>query len=134
MKWILMITLMAISFVCPAQSDERVSTIDFVQVLNDNKAETLYYYQHNWEELRKEALAKGYIDSYQLLEAQASIAEPFQFMLVTTYADKVQYDTREAHFKELIAQQGEVKLLNDIPKSEFRKILFSKEIIRHWNN
>lgn len=116
-----------------AQHDDRITTVDFVQILDDNKAEAEFYYQNNWKVLRQMALKKGYIHSYQLLETPVSEEAPFHYMLITTYADKAQYDLREDHFGELIKEKGELKLLNDKKPGEFRKSLFSKEMVRHFN-
>ena len=81
---------------------ERISMIDYVQVLNNNKAEALFYYQNNWEQLRIKAIEKGYIDSYQLLETQPTEETPYSFMLITTYKSKLQYHASEANFNMLI--------------------------------
>ena len=115
---------------CYGQQEDRISTIDFVQVLNDNKEEVIYYYQNNWRVLREMAIKKGYIHSFQLLETPID-GEPFQFMLITTYKNEEQYDLREDHFAELIEERGALKLLNNKKPGEFRKILFSKEMVKH---
>ena len=71
-----------------AQKNTKISTIDFVQVLNNNKKEVVFYYENNWEILRKMAIQKNYIDSYQLLETSPTKNAPFSFMLITTYKNK----------------------------------------------
>jgi len=133
MRIIFLFIALNISSFCYGQQDGKISTIDFVQVLNDNKAEVVFYYQNNWKQLREMALKKGFIDSYQFLETQASEAEPFHFMLITTYQNKEQYDLSEPHFEELIEQRGSLKLMNDKKPNEFRKILFSKDLVKHLN-
>jgi len=115
-----------------AQHDNRISTIDFVQILNDNKAETMHYYQNNWKVLRMMAIEKGYIHSFQLLEVPYEPSEPFHLMLITTYADESQYKLREDHFTELIKERGDLSLMNDKKPADFRKTLFSREMVRHW--
>lgn len=115
------------------QYDDKISTIDFVQILNDNEAEATYYFQNNWMVLRKMAVKKGYIHSFEILEVQISEGEPFQLMLVTTYLNEEQYKLREDHFTELIKEKGDLNLMNEKEPSEFRKTLFSKEMVRHWN-
>ncbi|MEL7002680.1 MAG: hypothetical protein AAFN93_08070 [Bacteroidota bacterium] len=114
------------------QHDDRISTIDFVQILNDNEAEVKYYYENNWMVLRKMAIEKGYIHSYELMEVPTSEEAPFQLILITTYKDQKQYDAREEHFGELIKAKGELKLLNGKKPGEFRKTLFGKDMVRHW--
>lgn len=116
-----------------AQEDPRISTIDFVQILNDNKSEAMYYYQNNWKILREKAVESGYIDSFQILETPFSMEYPFHLMLITTYANKAQYENRELHFETLIAQQGGLRLMNEKKPADFRKNLFHKEMARHWD-
>lgn len=133
MRFIVLFFALSINSFTYGQKDERISTIDFVQILNENKAEAIYYYQNNWKILRDMALEKEYIHSYQLLEVPVSENAPFQLMLITTYRDQKQYELREDHFSELIEEKGELKLLNDKKPGEFRKTLFSKEMVRHLN-
>jgi len=123
---------MSICSIGYGQQDDKISTIDFVQILDDNREETIYYFQNNWKILRNIALKKGYIHSYQLLEVPYSLDQPFHLMLITTYLNEGQYNLREVHFAELIKQKGELKLLNDKKPGEFRKTLFSKEKVRHF--
>lgn len=123
--------LLLLYFICVssfAQKNTKISTIDFVQVLNQNKKEVIFYYENNWEVLRKMAIKKSYIDSYQLLETKPTKEAPFSFMLITTYKDKAQFDKREKHFQELIKLKGKLKLLNHKKPKEFRKTIFSKDV------
>jgi hypothetical protein len=113
------------------QQDEKLSTIEFVQIVNNNKEEALFYYQNNWKVLRNMAVKKGCIESYQLLETVATDTEPFDLMLITTYRNEAQYEKREAHFAELMKEKGPVELLNDKKPGEFRKTVFAKERVRH---
>ena len=110
-----------------AQKNTKISTIDFVQVINNNKKEVVFYYQNNWEVLRKMAVQKNYIDSYQLLETKPTKEAPFSFMLITTYKNKKQFAKREKHFQELIKAKGALKLLNSKKPGEFRKVIFGKD-------
>lgn len=114
------------------QQDDRISTIDFVQILDDNEDEAKFYFQNNWEILRNMAVKMGYIHSYQVLEVPLGEDEPFQLMFITTYLNEEQYELREDHFVELIEQKGALRLMNDKQPGEFRKSLFSKEGVRHW--
>jgi len=129
LKFLILLTMTTSSF---AQTDTKISTIDFVQILNDNKEEALFYYQNNWKILREMAIKKGYIHSFQLLETPLDEEQPFQLMLITTYLNQEQYDLREDHFAELIKEKGELQLMNDKAPGEFRKTLFNKERVRHW--
>ena len=111
-----------------SQENTKISTLDFVQILNNNKKEVLYYYQNNWEILRKKAIKKNYILSYQLLETTPTNEAPFTFILITTYRNKVQFSKREFHFQELIKTNGKLKLLNHKKPAEFRKTIFGKDV------
>lgn len=132
MRTILLLIVLGLNSIVFGQQDERISTIDFVQILNENKAEAFYYYQNNWKALRNRALENDYIHSFQILETPFTEEEPFQLMLITTYANKEQYDLREDHFNALIREAGALKLMNEKKPGEFRKTLFSKENVGHW--
>ncbi|WP_179021265.1 hypothetical protein [Winogradskyella forsetii] len=118
-------------FISFSQTNKKITTIETVEILNGNKAEALYYFQNNWKPLRAQAEEKGYIQSYSILETSFSEATPFHFILVTTYANKAQYDNRENRFSELIKASGGLKLLNEKTPSEFRKSVFSVEKAVH---
>lgn len=115
-----------------SQEDKRMSTIDFVEILNDNKEEALFYYQNNWQVLREIALKKDYIHSFQILETTSSPETPYNFILITTYANKTQYDERETHFNAIIKNQKGLKLLNTKQPNNFRKVIIRKDVIKHW--
>ena len=133
MRLTILFIILSLSSISYGQTDDSITTIDFVQILNDNKEEAIYYYQHNWKVLREMAIQKNYIKSFQILETPDSEREPFQLMLITTYKNKIQYDLREDHFSELIKEKGELKLMNDKKPGDFRKTLFTKEMVRHWD-
>lgn len=109
-----------------AQENSKISTMDFVQIIDENKEEALFYYASNWKFLRDKALEKNYIHSYQLLETPFSEDEPFQLILITTYSNKQEYDLGEERFDKLIAEKGPLCLMNHKKPREFRKVLFNK--------
>ena len=115
-----------------AQTKAKQSSIDFVTVLNNNHAETLYYYQNNWKALREAAIKKDYIESYELLEIEPNETTPYSFILITTYANQNQYDNRETHFEELIQASGGLKLLNEKTPNDFRKVIHGQDKVKHW--
>lgn len=128
--FLILITLTSTGY---GQPDSRISTIDFVEILNDNKEEAIFYFKNNWEVLRTLAIGKGYIESFQFLEAPANEEFPFHLIFITTYPNSQQYENREQNFAELIKVKGGIKLKNHKQPDEFRKTLFSKEMVRHWN-
>ncbi len=114
-----------------SQKETRISTVDFVQIVNENREEAMFYYEYNWKVLRKMAMLKKYIASFEIMETPYSEEAPFHLLLITTYKNKEQYEQREKHFQELIKQQGKLQLLNDKKPPEFRKNLFHKEQVTH---
>lgn len=115
-----------------AQNDEKISSMDFVQIQNDNTEEAMHYYENNWKALRIKALEKNYIESYQILKNEYSEEAPFHIILITTYKNKIQFEAREIHFRELIEAHGELNLLNHIEPGAFRKTLFGTDA-KHLN-
>ena len=113
------------------QSNEKITTIETVKILNNNEAEAIYYFQNNWKVLRRMAKEKGYIDSFQLLQTDYSDETPFHLVLVTTYTNLSQFEKREENFGELIALKGGLKLLNDKQPAEFRKSVFAVKQAKH---
>ena len=114
-----------------AQTNTKISTLDFVQVLNENKDEAIFYYENNWKQLRIRAVEEGYISTFQLLESPLHESEPFQIILMTTYDNVAQYEKSEENFQKLIKEQGGLKLMNDKKPGDFRKVLFSRTNVKH---
>ncbi len=113
--------------------EDRISTIDFVQILNKNNKEAYFYYENNWKVLRERAIRQNYIVSYELLKVDSTPDGPFNLILVTTYANQQQYDKREEHFDFLIKSGNGLKLLNSKEPGTFRKVVFSKDPVKHLN-
>ncbi|WP_420577392.1 hypothetical protein [Ekhidna sp.] len=130
MKKLLFISLLFTSTLALAQ-DQKISTIDFVQILNDNREEAIFYYENNWLELRKMAIERGYVYSYEIMETKPTEEATFHLILKTTYPNQNAFDQAEQRFQELIKEKGELQLLNDKKPGEFRKVLFSKADARH---
>ncbi|MEQ8241564.1 MAG: hypothetical protein RIA69_20290 [Cyclobacteriaceae bacterium] len=132
MKHLILVLILSSCAHVYGQQKESITTMDFVQILNDNEPEAVYYFQNNWKVLRESAIKKGHIESFQVMETPFTEDAPFDLILITTYENKAQYDLREAHFRELIKEMGELKLMNERKPNEFRKTIFSKEMVRHW--
>lgn len=133
MKKIFTLFLISSLFLGYSQQTEQISMIDYVQVLNNNKSEALFYYQNNWQQLRIKAIEKGYIESYKLLETTPTQETPYTFILLTTYKNKRQYDESEKNFREIINSTDGLKLLNEKKPNEFRKVVLHNGSIKHWN-
>ena len=116
-----------ISEIQAQQSAQQRTTMDFIQVLDDKLDETMYYYEHNWLVLRQKALELGYIHSYDRVLVERSEDAPFDLILITTYADDAQFNTREEHFQSLIKDHGELQLLNELTPGSFRKGIYGMD-------
>ncbi|WP_299121781.1 hypothetical protein [uncultured Winogradskyella sp.] len=131
MRFLLLLILLPIYSLSYSQTNEKITTIETVAVLNNNKEEAIYYFQNNWKVLREKAVEKGYISSFSLMQTAYNEDTPFHIILVTTYDNKEQYEKREAHFAKLIKASGGLKLLNEKKPSEFRKSVFSIDAAEH---
>jgi hypothetical protein len=109
-----------------------VCVMDFVKVINNNRAETIHYYENNWKRYREIALQKKIITGYSFLSVLADSAANFDLVLITEYADSSQYNLAEERFTEIIKTvnpDGPV-LLNEKKPADFRQILFNKKAAR----
>lgn len=113
------------------QENPKISTIQFVEILNDNREEALYYYQNNWKQLREKALLKGHIAGYHFMETEKSEEAPYDFILMTIYSNEKKFANREVAFQKLISERGDLKLLNDKKPLEFRKSVMVNERVVH---
>ena len=106
MKLLLAGILVFVISMVHGQQNNSISAIDDVEIISDNKEEAFFDYKNNWQVLRKKAIEKGYIHSYQVLETPFSKEAPFHLLLITTYANEEQYVKREDHFAALIMEKG----------------------------
>ena len=133
MKLVHFLALMMMAMATLAQTETRISSIDFVQVLDNNHEEARYYYENNWRWLRALAVEKGYISDYAYYLVERTEETPYDMILVTVYANQEQANRREDHFAELIEQKGGLRLLNDKKPATFRKLLAGHEEAIHMD-
>lgn len=119
MKTIFILCLVSLGYTALGQPS--ITTIEFVQVVDNNEKEATYYYQNNWKVFREMALAKGYIESFKLLHVPKEANMPYDIILMTTFTNEEQFAQREEHFTSLIEEAGELKLLNELKPPAFRK-------------
>lgn len=105
---------------------EVVTVVSIIKVKNEKRAEASFYYENNWKVLRKQALAKGIIHSYEFVEAKANEKADFDFVTITRFEDQAQFEKAEENFGKLIEMRGDMKLLNDLKPEEFREVVFVK--------
>lgn len=117
-----------IPFTGSAQKRNEVIIMDFVKILDGKKPETMFFYENNWKVYRDAAVKKKIIKSYELVEAKADSLNNFDLILITVYADSVQYSKSEENFAPLLKElrpNGPV-LLNETKPKDFRKNVFFK--------
>ena len=129
----LIFIVLSICSICNGQENEKISLMTFIQTLNGNHEEAIFYYQNNRKIIGEMALKKGYIESFQILETPYSEDAPFHIILITTFKNKEEYDNREKGYNELIKEKGHLELMNDKKPDEFRKVLFKKRMVKHLN-
>ena len=71
-------------------------------------------------------MKKGYIHSFELMDAKADDKADFDIVLITRFTDQAQYEKAESNFQEIIRKSGGLKLLNESKPSEFRQNVFVK--------
>lgn len=103
----------------------------FVEILDNNKEEAIFYYQNNWGAIADLAIEKGLMESHQILETPYSKEEPYHLILIVTFFNEEQYDNRDKPYFELLKEVGPEKLLNDKTPDEFRKELHKKRRVKH---
>ena len=108
----------------PIPASAEILVVDFVKVLNGNKAEALYYYENNWKKHRIEAARLGYISSYRLMVRTSDGGET-DILLVTGFASEAEYKKREENFQEVMAESRRdgPELMNDKTPGEFRAVV-----------
>lgn len=111
-----------------AQSNTEVTLMDFVKIKPGKKAEAIFFYENNWKLYREQALKKGIIKSYQLLQCEPDSLNNFDLILITVYTNAEQYSKSEENFRSILSElrpKGPV-LLNELKPAEFRENVFVK--------
>lgn len=109
-----------------AKSDELYVTIDFVKIKDGKRDETMFFYANNWKPYREEALKRGVIHSYELLEPLPATAAPFDLILITRYKSEEQHKNSEKNFEPILKElrPNGPALKNSVKPNEFREIVF----------
>ena len=104
-----------------AQSEKAIYTYDFMTIKEGQQKEAHFYINNNWKKLRKEAVKREIITSYQVHEIFDSSFSKWNVILITIYKNREQYKNREANFKPIMKDllpNGPV-FLNHKKKEEF---------------
>lgn len=109
-----------------AENAELYVTIDFVKIKDGRRAETMYFYDYNWKPYREEALKRGIIHSYELVESVPVTTAPFDLILITRYKGEEQHKNSEKNFEPILKElrpNGPI-LQNAMKPDEFRQSVF----------
>ncbi|QCK16774.1 hypothetical protein [Mangrovivirga cuniculi] len=93
-----------------------------VEILNNRAEEAHYFYLNNWAEFRKAARFRGLVSDYSISTTNDSLKK---ILLRTVYPDSSSYFMIEEFFKSWSGTQDGPQFLNEVPPSEFRKVLQS---------
>ena len=107
----------------PVAGNGLLETIDFVKIKDGKRDEAIYFYENNWRFYRAEAVKRGVIDSYELIDARSDKDAAFDLILITRYRGEDQFNNREAAFEPIIKQltpNGPFLKFNSKP-DEFRE-------------
>lgn len=129
MSNLLLVALLLFANISFGQSETAITTIDFVKIKNNKRQEALYFYENNWKVYRDMALKMDYITSYKLLITSADTTANFDLILITEYADSLQFKLSEERFQQIIkaTRPDGPKLLNALKPNDFRQNLFFKK-------
>ncbi|MEM7501600.1 MAG: hypothetical protein AAF417_06130 [Pseudomonadota bacterium] len=119
--------LLALSVLCctpviGADDDDAIMVIEGIAVLDGRLDEAIFYYEHNWGYFRRQALERGYIESFDMVVGD-DLAESVDIVLITRFDSAAQYDAIEDRFEEIMSER-ELKLLNKVEPGDFRKNVF----------
>jgi hypothetical protein len=125
--------LLTILTIAPAlsfgQIDKSISIMDFVQIKNGKRAETIFFYENNWKIYRDIAIERRLIKSYKLLATTKDSTTNFDLILITEYRDSLQFKASEDNFQKIIKETRPTgpKLLNDLKPNDFRQNVFLRQ-------
>lgn len=109
-----------------AAADPTYVTIDYVKIKDGKRDEAMYFYENNWKPYRVEALKRGVIHSYEVLESLPDTNAPFDLVLVTRYKNREQHLASEKNFEPILKElrpDGPVTL-NALKPDDFRQSVF----------
>ena len=111
------------------KADEIYVTMDFVKIKEGKRDETMFFYEKNWKLYREEALKRGIIHSYELLESVPVATAPFDLILITRYKNDEQHKSSEKNFEPILKalRPNGPELKNALKPDEIRQRVFVYE-------
>ncbi len=88
----------------PVAGNGIFETIDLIKIKDGKRDEAIYYYENNWRFYRAEALKRGVIDSYELIDARSDAGSAFDLILITRYRGETQLANSEKAFEPIIKE------------------------------
>ena len=88
----------------PMAGNGIFETIDFVKIKDGKRDEAIYFYENNWRFYCAEAIKRGVIDSYELIDARSDKDAAFDLILITRYRGEEQFKNRETAFAPIIKE------------------------------
>lgn len=107
-----------------------LSVIDYVKIIDNKEAEAYHFYENNWSEFRRYALANGLISGFRVMKSESA---EYDIILETRYADIAQQDDIEKHFKTWNERNSTPNLLNDLKPDDFRKNIKNETVYHDVN-
>lgn len=99
---------LALAAAAPATPEmcRAITTVELVEVKPGMTREARAYYKAGWAAARKVALKRGQIADYELFVSESGVGTEPEVVLITTYADRAQYEAREEHFLAIFDEIG----------------------------
>ncbi len=88
----------------PVAGNGLFETIDLIKIKDGKRDETIYYYENNWRFYRAEAVKRGVIDSYELIDTRSDSSSAFDLILITRYRGEEQLASSEKAFEPIIKE------------------------------
>ena len=104
----MILATLALAAAAPAtpQMCGAITTVELVEIKPGMTREARAYYEAGWAAARKVAAKRGQIASYELLVSEGGVGTEPEVVLITTYADRAQYEAREEHFRAIFDEIG----------------------------
>lgn len=107
---------------------DTVTVVEGIKILNDHRADAVFYYQNNWAYFRRKAEEQAAIDSYELIVSDPGDGKPgdeeaVDILLITRFESAEQYADIESAYERVMAGR-DLELLSDLQPGEFRENVF----------
>lgn len=109
-----------------AQTSNIYVVMDFVKIKDNLRDEAMFFFHNNWKIYRDEALRRGIIHSYEIVEARSETKTEFDLVLITRYSGEEQFKNSERNFEPIIKdlRPNGPLLRNELKPDAFRQNVF----------